>query len=108
MKSRSSNMSKHIPMANQRQTLDRVLLIHSQCETVFAKLSPFLLSPGPTGSVSSRLGRFDFGPCLSVVLVIFDGAIPCTALKINKTTLKIVLNFIGSQWRSTTTGVMCE
>ena len=45
-------MNKHIPIANQRQDLDRVLLIHSQCETVFAKVSPFLLSLGPTGSVS--------------------------------------------------------
>ena len=42
-------------------------------------------------------------------LVIYEGAIPCTALKVlNKITLKIILNFTGSQWRSTMTGVMCE
>ena len=41
-------------------------------------------------------------------LVIYVGAVPCTALKVNKITLKIILNLTGSQWRSTMTGVMCE
>ena len=41
-------------------------------------------------------------------LLIYDGAIPCTALKVNKITLKIILNFTGSLCRSTMTGVMCE
>ena len=41
-------------------------------------------------------------------LIIYVGAVPCTALKVNKITLKIILNFTGSQWSSTMTGVMCE
>ena len=41
-------------------------------------------------------------------LVIYVGAVPCTALKVNKITLKIILNLTGSQWRSTMTGVICE
>ena len=41
-------------------------------------------------------------------LVIYVCAGPCTALKVNKITLKIILNLTGSQWRSTMTGVMCE
>ena len=43
-------------------------------------------------------------------LAIYEGAIPCTALKLNKVTLKIILNFTGSQlqWRSTMSGVVRE
>ena len=41
-------------------------------------------------------------------LVIHVGAVPCTALKVNKISLKIILNLTGSQWTSTVTGVMCE
>ena len=74
------------------------------------------LSPVVLADLISGLARVLLGGDLRLYLdclkdkrlVIYLGAIPCTALKVNKITLKSILNLTGSQWRSIMTGVMCE